>query len=220
MTRDIVKDCKAFRDKHIDDLRMIQSNIKFDIMSRKGRPLDENSKDAIRPLAKIIQSFISKGYQVSDTKEIIQTLGFSIENEYIDLVKRMVSVSMNKKQTKKQEVKQYPPRYTSSKPYKPKDLTTTYKPKLNLSHVHQVNQPASVIPSENTRARGQIEGLEEDKRLWNSEKDLYLEAWQKIGDNVNKVQHKTNIHATNDIRAAVKKFGHGKEISKRLTSWR
>ena len=218
--RDIVKDCKAYRDKHFDELRVIQSNIKFDVMSRRGRPLDGSSMDTMRPVAKIIQTFISKGYQISDTKDIIQTLGFTIDDEYIDLVKKMVRAVTSKKQTKKQEVKQYPPRYTTSKPSPIVDITSTDRPKLNLSHIHQVHQPASVSPSENTRAKGQIEGLEEDKRIWNSEKDLYLKAWQKIGDNIDKVPHKTNIHATNDIRAAVKKLKHGTTIGNRLVGWR
>ena len=58
---------------------------------------------------------------------------------------------MNKKATKKQEVKQYPPCYTTSKPIVQADITSTYKPKLNLRHIQQVSQPPSVSPSEKTR---------------------------------------------------------------------
>ena len=129
-------------------------------------------------------------------------------------------IALNKKQTKKEEVKQYPPRYTTSKPKPIIDITSTNKPKLNLSHIYQIHQPAKVSPSENTRARGQIDGLEEDKRIWNSEKDLYVKAWSKIGDDIKSMSQRTGIHSTADVRKAIKKLEHGKAIGKRLKSWR
>ena len=221
MTHDLAKDVKVCRDKHMDELRLIQSQIKFDVMTRKGGGFDEGSRLTIQPIVKLILGFIkNKGYSINDTKDIIKGIGFSMPDEYIDLIKKSVGVSMNKRQTKKQEVKQYPPRYTTSKPKPIIDITSTRKPKLNLSHIQQVHQPAKVSPSENTRARGQIDGLEEDKRIWNSEKDPYVKAWSKIGDDVKSMSQRTGIHSTADVRAAVKQLKHGKAFRNRLTSWR
>ena len=143
------------------------------------------------------------------------------------------------KQTKKQEVKQYPARYTTSKPTPPKDMTSTYKPKLNLQHIQQVDLPPSVSPSENTRkaklsvssseshhvvkqskhkkAHGQIEGLEEDGRLFNSEKNMYIQALDKVG-NLQQPAHR--IHATNEVRAAVWRLPNATQLANRLTNWR
>ena len=58
-----------------------------------------------------------------------------------------------KKQTKRQETRQYPPRFVSSKPSRPRDITSTFRTKLNLKHLRQTKQPESVKPSENTRKR-------------------------------------------------------------------
>ena len=237
MSHDIVKDCKAFSDKHLDDLRIIQSSIDMDKRGRRGKPLDEASKDTIRPLVKIIQSFIGKGYQISDTKDIIDTLGFEIPNEYIDLVKKMVSVASNNKQTKKQEVKQYPPRYTTSKPQPPKDMTSSVRSKLNLKHIQQAKQPASVSPSENTRkpklevslsvhhkrenrtdySIGIIKGVEADNRIFNSELKKYSKALTRLQekDALDLLPQRNGIHATNKVRTSVRSLVPG-----RLTSWR
>ena len=132
------------------------------------------------------------------------------------------SVKEQRRETKRQETQQYPPRFTTSKPQPIVDITTTHKPRLNLSHIQQVHQPGQVLPSENTRARrrGQIDGLEEDKRIWNSEKDLYVKAWERIGDGISKLPQRTGIHATNDVRAAVKGLKYGKAIGNRLCGWR
>ena len=233
-THDLAKDVKAYRDKHIDELRAIQSNITFDSQTRKDGGLDENSRLVVQPLVKLILSFIrNKGYSINDTEDIIKGIGFSIDDEYIDLIKKKVQSVIDKeksnlkqqaiqqaKQTKRQEVAAYPPRFTTSKPKPIVEIKSTHKPNLNLSHIQQVHQPDKVSPSENTRRRGQIEGLEEDNRIWNSEKDLYIKAWDKIGDDISKLPQKTGIHATNDVRAAVKGLKHGKAISNRLTSWR
>lgn len=221
-SHDLAKDVKAYRDKHYDELRYIQSEIRFDSMSRKGRDWDESSSLTIKPLIKLVLSFIrSKGYSIDDTEHIIKGIGFSIPDDYINHIKIGLRAILNKKQTKRQEVKQYPPRYTTSKPKPIIDIKSTSKPKLNLSHIHQVHQPSKVSPSENTRkAKGQIQGLEEDKRIWNSEKDLYLNAWKKVGDDINTIPQKSGIHSTADVRAAVKKLDHGKAIGNRLSSWR
>ena len=240
-SHDLAKDVKAYRDKHYDELRYIQSEIRFDSMSRKGRDWDESSSLTIKPLIKLVLSFIrSKGYSIDDTEHIIKGIGFSIPDDYINHIKIGLRAILNRKQTREQEVK-HPPRYTTSKPNPPKDMTSTYKPKLNLSHIHQVHQPVSVPPSEkdrklvisaslnhdkpgrkrHKRALGHIEGIEHDKRIWNSEKDLYLKAWKKVGDNINKLpKHDHDIHSTADVRAAVKKLDRGKDIASRLTSWR
>ena len=242
MTHNLANDAKAYQMKHLDELRVIQSNIDIEKKRIKGRHQSDNDikKEAmatVQPLVKIIQSFISKGYQVSDTKDIILTLGFEIPNEYIDLTKKMVSVSMSKKQTKSQEVKQYPPRYTTSKPQPPKDMTSSVRAKLNLRHIQQANQPASVSPSENTRkpklsvsqsnhhgrenkidySIGIIKGVEADNRIFNSELKKYKKALMRLNDKgaIDQLPAKSGIHATNDARASVKSFVPG-----RLTSWR
>ena len=249
---DLVKDTKAYRDKHIDELRVIQSDITFDKRSRNGRELDEGSKEVVQPLIKLMRTFMNKGYSIDDTKDILAALGFDIDDEYIDLIKKGIRSSMNKKQRmkaqvkaqaqeiKRQETKQYPPKFTTSKPQPIIDMTSTYKPKLNLSHIHQVNQPQSVLPSENTRkpslnisqsshhgrddkldySLGQVSGMEADNRIWNSESYNYYKALDKINDRFDELPKKTGIHATNDVRAAIKKLKYGKEIAKRLTSWR
>ena len=225
----------------MDELRFIQSELRFDKMPRNGRELDESSRLTVQPLVKLILSFIrNKGYSVDNTKDIIKGLGFDIDDEYIDLVKKAVRISMSKKQTKRQEVKQYPPRYTTSKPKPIIDITTTNKPKLNLSHIHQVHQPQSISPSENTRkptlsmsksshtgrddkldySFGQISGIEADNRIWNTEGAKYFKAFDRINDRINELPKKTCIHTTNNVRASMKKLKHSKEISKRLTSWR
>ena len=150
------------------------------------------------------------------------------------------NAKLQSKQTKKQEVAQYPKRYTTSKPIVQADITSTYKPKLNLRHIQQVDQPPSVSPSENTRkaklsvssleshdipkqsahrkAHGQIEGLEEDNRIWNSEKDMYIRALGKVGNNLQ--QPNPRIHATNDVRAAVRGLPNGSQLANRLRGWR
>ena len=240
-SHDLTKDCKVYRDHHMDELRVIQSQIKFDKMSRGNKPLDNGSKLTVQPLVKIISSFIkNKGYSINDTKSILQTLGFSIDDEYIDLIKKSLMVAPSKKQTKKQEVKQYPPRYTTSKPMPPQEMTTSIRPKLNLKHLQQAKQPKSVSPNESTRkpklsvsssqhhdrvnkldySIGLVKGLEEDDRIWNSEKDKYLKAWTKIGDDINTVSQRTGIHSTKDVRDEIKKLKHGKAIGNRLVGWR
>ena len=150
-----------------------------------------------------------------------------------------VSIALNKKATKKQEVAQYPKRYTTSKPTPPKSMTNSARVKLNLRHLQQVKQPPSVSPSENTRkaklsvsssesynvgktsshkkARGRIQGLEEDGRLFNTEKDMYLRALSKVG---NLPQPTPRIHATNDVRAAVRRLPNGSQLMNRLREWR
>ena len=152
------------------------------------------------------------------------------------------TLTMDKKATKKQQVKQYPPRYTTSKPTPPKPMTSTYKPKLNLQYIQQVNQPATVSPSENTRnvkltvsstsskhipeqvsyerEKGQIEGLEEDGRIYKSEKDMYISALGKLGRYVHLPQPRHKIRATNDVLNEIDWLpGGNKRFSKRLTSW-
>ena len=237
-SHDLVNDCKAYRDKHMDELRVIQSQIKFDKMSRGNKPLDNGSKLTIQPLIKLINSFIkNKGYLINDTKSILQTLGFSIDDEYIDLIKKSLMVSKSKKQTKKQEVAQYPPRFTSSKPLPPQEMTTSIRPKLNLKHIQQAKQPKSVSPNENTRkpklsidspihhkrdnkidySFGVVKGVEADNRIFNSETKAYKKALTRLkeANMINQLKDKSGIHSTNDARAAV-----GGLVKGRLSSWR
>lgn len=141
------------------------------------------------------------------------------------------------KEVKKQEVKQYPPRFTTSKPEPIVDITSTHKPKLNLSHIQQVHQPASVAPSENTRKSslsmsssvhrgrdnkidysfGLVDGIEADNRIYNSELKSYREALKSINERklISQLPKRTGVHATNDARAVV-----GQLVKGRLTSWR
>lgn len=237
-SHDLTKDCKVYRDHHMDELRVIQSQIKFDKMSRGNKPLDEGSKLTVQPLVKIISSFIkNKGYSINDTKSILQTLGFSIDDEYIDLIKKSLMVAPSKKQTKKQEVKQYPPRYTTSKPMPPQEMTTSIRPKLNLKHLQQAKQPKSVSPNENTRKAklsidspihhdkvnktdysiGVVKGIEADNRIWNSELKTYKKALTRLQENntLDLLPQKTGIHSTNDARTAV-----GRLVKGRLIGWR
>ena len=242
MTHDLANDCKSFIGKHLDELQVIQSNIDLERKRQKGKhqsdkAIDNEMKATVQPLVKIIQSFIGKGYQISDTKDIIDTLGFDIPNEYIDLVKKMVSISTNKKQTKRQETRQYPPRYTTSKPQPIIDIISTNKPKLNLSHIYQVDKPASVSPSENTRkpklevsssvhhkrenrtdySIGIVKGVEADNRIFNSELKKYSKALTKLQekDALDQLPQRQGIHATNKVRTSVRSLVPG-----RLTFWR
>ena len=239
MSHDLAKDVKAYRDKHMDELRMIQSQIRFDVMSRGNKPLDEGSRETVQPIVKIVLSFIrNKGYSISDTKDIIKAIGFTMSDDYIDLIKKSVSVLQNKIQTKKQEVKQYPPRYTTSKPKPIIDITSTDRPKLNLSHIQQVHQPASVSPSENTRKAklsvsssnhhkrdnkidysfGGVKGIEADDRIWNTEVKAYKKALTRLSEAnmISQLPSKSGIHSTNDARNAVRHL-----VPKgRLGSWR
>ena len=242
MSHNLANDCKAFIGKHLDDLRLIQSNIDLEQKRIKGKhqsdkDIENEMKATVQPLVKIIQSFIGKGYKISDTKDIIEILGFDIPNKYIDLVEKMASISTNKKQTKKQEVKQYPPRYSTSKPQPPKDMTSSVRAKLNLKHIQQPKQPASVSPSENTRkpklevslsvhhkrenrtdySIGVVKGVEADNRIFNSELKKYSKALTRLQekDALDQLPQKQGIHATNKVRTSVRSLVPG-----RLTSWR
>ena len=118
--------------------------------------------------------------------------------------------------------------FTSSEPEPPHSITSTVRPKLTLTHIHEPVAPVSIPPDELNRAIGRIEGLEEDGRLWNAEKDKYLSAWKLLGVDVDKVPHKKHIHATRLIRQAVSELTHSDDsnvkrmadaIVKRLVSW-
>ena len=245
-TRDLATDARSYAGKHMDELRAIQSNIEIQCHEKPGpyqskKDIKDEIRETVQPVVGIVLSFIrSKGYSSDDTHDIINALGLSMPSSYERLVKSGVSIELSKKATKKQEVKQYPPRYTTSKPIVQADITSTYKPKLNLRHIQQVDQPPSVSPSENTRkakltvsgseshsipkqsahkkAYGQIEGLEEDDRIWNTEKDMYIRALGKVGNNL--PQPNPRIHATNDVRAAVRRLPNGSQLANRLRAWR
>ena len=132
--------------------------------------------------------------------------------------------------------------FTSSEPEPPQSITSTTRPKLNLTHIQQTTPPVSIPPSENTRkatlslsapiykqrigdnkldlSLGRIEGLEADDRIWNSEKTMYLQTMDRLDDDIKLLPKRNHeIHATNDVRAAIQKLKHGKAIEKRLTSW-
>ena len=260
-------DAREYVHKHIDELRAIQSNIDIDADDGTGRFQSKKSRleerrAAVEPLVRVMMSFIRKGYSVKDISAIIEALGLEIGSTYVKLVKEGVSAALKKQRqekreqqanfkknalakrneafTKRQETNMYPKRFTSSKPTPPKDMTSSVRAKLNLRHIQQVDQPASVSPSENTRkaklsvssleshsipkqsahkkAHGQIEGLEEDGRLFNSEKDMYLRALDKVGNNLQ--QPNPRIHATNDVRAAVRHLPNGSQLANRLRAWR
>ena len=147
---DLVKDCKAYRDKHIDDLQVIQSNIDLELKKTKGiyqsdKEVETEAKATVQPLVNIVRKFIQKGYRINETDDIIKALGFEIPSKYSDLVEKMVRIPLNKKQIKQQETQQYPPKFVSSKPEPPRPITNTERPKLNLSYVHQVHQPESTL---------------------------------------------------------------------------
>ena len=59
MAHDLAKDVKAYRDKHMDELRMMQSQIRFDTLSRNGKPLDSGSKETVQPIVKIVLALVS-----------------------------------------------------------------------------------------------------------------------------------------------------------------
>lgn len=124
------------------------------------------------------------------------------------LLRSKIRANMRKaaKSVKKQEVKQYPPRYTTSKPKPPQDMITTYKPKLNLSHIQEPPQPKPIPPSENTRrlalsapsnkrsnkqkgvpreektdySMGVIKGIESDHFVRSEELELYRKALEVL----------------------------------------
>ena len=76
------------------------------------------------------------------------------------------------------------------------------------------------IPKQSThkKARGQIQGLDEDGPIWNSEKDMYVRALRKVGDTLQ--QPNPRIHATNDVRAAVRGLPNSQPLMNRLRGWR
>lgn len=130
--------------------------------------------------------------------------------------------------------------FTSSVPEPPHDMTTTERPKLNLFSIHQTSPPVSIPPSEKDRkptlslssvhhrgrddridyCLGVVDGVEADNRIYASELNLYRNAMDRIHDDLDLLPKRTGIHATNDVRAAVRRLAHAETISKRLTGWR
>lgn len=184
-------------------------------------------------------------YEPRFEPEIQDAIGYEPKKNWEERIhnvnKRAKALRAQMKEKKRQEVKQYPPRYTTSKPTPPKPMTSTYKPKLNLSHIQQVNQPATVPPSENTRKpslsvssvrskhipeqishereKGQIQGIEEDGRIYNSEKAMYISALEKLGRYTNLPQPRYRIKATNDVLTEVEGLPGRKRFTRRLTGW-
>ena len=244
-SHDLATDARSYASRHMDELRTIQSNIEIQAHEQPGayqskKDIENEIRETVQPVVSIVLSFIRKGYSPDNTHDIIVALGLSMPPSYERLVRSGVTIAMNKKATKKQETDMYPKRFTSSKPSPPTDITSTYRPKLNLSHIQQVDQPATVSPSENTRkpslsvssseshnipkqsthkkARGQIDGLEEDGRIWNTEKDMYVRALRKVGNSLQ--QPNPRIHATNDVRIAVRGLPNSQPLLNRLRGWR
>ena len=120
--------------------------------------------------------------------------------------------------------------FTSSEPELPHAMTSTARPKLSLSIVHEPVSPVSIPPDELNRAIGRIEGIEEDGRIYNAEKDRYIDAWMKIRSDADKVKSRSGIRATKLIRQAVRELNQTSSdetikhmadvIVKRLASWR
>ena len=206
------KDAKEFKTKHEEELKRLQEQFKatsgtiaamvhvrslyrlvYQFMREYKHTNFDNEKQC--------QYTIEKALDVFD----IELSDEEFENVVSSLTRSLVKPSIQKqakeqvKQTKHQEKRQYPTTYSTSKPSKPKDITTTSKPKLNLSHVQQVHQPNHVLPSENNRklsvssssyhgrdnnvdySFGLVEGIEADNRIYNSELKQYREALKSIG---------------------------------------
>jgi len=256
MSHDLVKQAQEFKKKHREAIDLLNENIRRDY----DKPA---CADHLANLSKILNQFLkSFGYTShdewecrSDIERVLEQ-GFKVKlpsNFHLDFVEDALlpellreeqpmkqQAKSQAKQTKRQETKMYPPRYTTSKPQPPKDMTSSVRAKLNLKHIQQVHQPQSISPSENTRkptlsmsksshtgrddkldySFGQISGIEADNRIWNTEGSKYFKAFDRINDHINELPKKTGIHATNNVRASMKKLKHSKEISKRLTSWR
>ena len=247
--KQIGKEAREFYDKHEQEIQRI----------REGLEKTSGKVAAIvhlRSLNNLINQFMYEYKHVSYNnneawewaiEKVITNFHIEVSDEELDSIVSTVSSSFKKKssiqqqakeqvkQIKHQEKHQYPPTYSTSKPFKPKDITTTSKPKLNLSHVQQVHQPDHVLPSENNRklsvsssshhgrdnnvdySFGLVEGIEADNRIYNSELKQYREGLKSIDEHklISQLPKRTGIHSTNDARAAVNSLVKG-----RLGSWR
>jgi len=90
--------------------------------------------------------------QMYEAKEAVDQLAKEYANTKKRALKHQVRITDFGHAIKHSEVNQYPRRFTTSTPTPIVNITSADKPKLNLSHMHQVDQPESVTPSENTRA--------------------------------------------------------------------
>ena len=210
-----------------------------------SKPQRKKFERAYKEFKKMVTNPNTLKYEPRFEPEIQDAIGYEPKKNWEQRIhnvnQRAKALRAQMKEKKRQEVKQYPPRYTTSKPTPPKPMTSTYKPKLSLSHIQQVNQPASVPPSENTRKpklsvssvqskqipeqtshereMGQIQGIEEDGRIYNSEKDMYISALGKLGRYTNLPQPRYKIRATNDVLNEVEGLPGRKRFTKRLTGW-
>ena len=238
LSHDLVKDAKEYRNKHMDELRTIQSNLSIDQRTRRnGFGNDSGTHLVLKPLVDIVMKFIqNKGYTIDDTEAILTTIGFDVESRNIKLIKE----ALTNKQANKQAT---PP-------------TPTSKPKLNLFNIQQSNPPVSIPPSMTIKPRaslsisspqmseskaqdnpnlkrskfrhigrdnkidysfGVVKGVESDNRIYNGELKPYYKALKRLqdADMLNQLKSKTGIHSTNRVRSAVSSL-----IPGRLTGWR
>ena len=238
LSHDLVKDAKEYRNKHMDELRTIQSNLSIDQRTRRnGFGNDSGTHLVLKPLVDIVMKFIqNKGYTIDDTEAILTTIGFDVESRNIRLIKEALA----NKQANKQAT---PP-------------TPTSKPKLNLFNIQQSNPPVSIPPSMTIKPRaslsisspqtseskaqdnpnlkrskfshigrdnkidysfGVVKGVESDNRIYNDELKPYYKALKRLqdADMLNQLKSKTGIHSTNRVRSAVSSL-----IPGRLTGWR
>ena len=147
-------------------------------------------------------------------------------------------------------VKRYKPRKRNDKPKLSLAMTpeqTIEKPKLNLAITPE---PVPVSPSENTRkptleisssrsvsvigskegtkrtrrAKGRIEGIEQDGRIFDSEKKMWIESMMTLKNAHDKIPDLpkgiNRIHATNAVYKDVKRFLNNEyRFRKRLRDW-
>ena len=84
---------------------------------------------------------------------------------------------------------------------------------------HQFNRSIYQKKNEHEREKGQIQGIEEDGRIYNSEKDMYISALEKLGRYWNPSQPRYRIKATNDVLTEVEGLPRRERFTRRLTSW-
>ena len=241
-SHDLVKDAREYRNKHMNELRAIQSNLSIDQRTRRnGFGSDEDTRLVLKPLIDIVVKFIqNKGYTIEDTEDILKTIGFDVSSRNVRLIKEDLQAS---KQASK---------HANNSKQTNKDNPAP-KPKLNLFNIQQSNPPVSIPPQMKSRTSlsisspsmsesraqetklkrskyrhvgrdnkldysfGVVKGVESDNRIYNSEIRPYYKALKRLhdADMINQLKQRTGIHATNRVRSSVSSLVPG-----RLTSWR
>ena len=252
MSHDLDKEANEFLKKYDKPIELTLRRLEQDKHSLEGTQRHMNE------LAEIVLRFMNHYHYnnyddedecCDDIEKVVDALDIQLTSGQLNYLESCIAPQVMKKsklqqqtkqqakQTKRQEVAMYPPRFTTSKPIPPQPMTNTIRPKLNLKHMKQAKQPASVSPGESTRkpnlsmslaehhgrnnkldySFGVVSGVESDNRIFNSELKSYKEALKHLKDNnmINALTKRTGIHATNDARAAVRELVKG-----RLTAWR